>query len=77
VARKVIVIFALPCLLLLPQRLFLRRVAETFTGGELQDLRAQFALMDRDGSGTISYNELVDAVKAMKTGEGKTAVRYF
>lgn len=44
-------------------------IAKTFEASEIVDLRRQFALLDKDGSGTISIEEMVNALSDLRTGE--------
>lgn len=44
-------------------------IAKTFEANEIVDLRRQFALLDTDGSGTISIEEMVNALSHLRTGE--------
>lgn len=44
-------------------------IAKTFEADEIVDLRRQFALLDKDGSGTISIEEMVNALSDLRTGE--------
>ena len=49
-------------------------IAKTFDPNEIVDLRRQFALLDKDGSGTISIEEMVNALGDLRTGESATTV---
>ena len=45
------------------KKLAMRHLALTYTDEEIRDIREQFILMDADGTGTISIDELVDAIE--------------
>lgn len=51
------------------KKAILVEVAKTFKPSEIEHLQKQFALMDTDNSGTISIEEMINAVSALKTGE--------
>lgn len=57
------------------KRLFLIRVAETFSEDEVRSLRDQFVRMDKDGDGALTYNEMLEAIRSMRTGEQHQPVR--
>jgi serine/threonine protein kinase len=55
------------------KKAILIEVAKTFDPKEIEHLQRQFALMDEDNSGTISIQEMINAVSTFKTGrEGKS-----
>jgi Ca2+-binding EF-hand superfamily protein len=51
------------------KKAILVEIAKTFKETEIADLRKQFAVMDADNSGTISIDEMVQAMTSFKTGE--------
>ena len=57
-----------PLLLLIHQikQLALRHVAQTYSDEEIRDIRDQFALMDKDGTGTLSLDEMIEALQNMQ-----------
>merc|ERR1711959_777976 len=48
------------------KQLALRHVAQTYSD---EDIRDQFALMDKDGTGTLSLDEMIEALQNMQLGE--------
>jgi len=51
------------------KQLALRHVAQTYSDEEIRDIRDQFALMDKDGTGTLSLDEMIEALQNMQLGE--------
>lgn len=51
------------------KKAILIEIAKTFKEAEISDLRRQFAVMDKDNSGTISIDEMFEAMTRFKTGE--------
>lgn len=56
------------------KKLAMKKVAQTFTENEIRDLRDQFKAIDRDQSGRITYQELMESVRHMRTDESGTQV---
>jgi len=56
------------------KKLAIKKLAQTFSDEEIRDLKDQFRSIDRDGSGTITYQELMDSVRHMKTNEAGVQV---
>merc|ERR1712216_354327 len=52
----------------------LEQIASTFDDSEIRDLRDQFLIMDEDGDGLITVEEMLSATKKMRTGDGGRAV---
>mmetsp|Transcript_10806 Transcript_10806/g.22457 ORF Transcript_10806/g.22457 Transcript_10806/m.22457 type:complete len:549 (+) Transcript_10806:200-1846(+) len=50
------------------KQLALRHVAQTYSDEEIRDIRDQFALMDKDGTGTLSLDEMIEALQNMQLG---------
>mmetsp|Transcript_33930 Transcript_33930/g.95459 ORF Transcript_33930/g.95459 Transcript_33930/m.95459 type:complete len:952 (+) Transcript_33930:178-3033(+) len=53
------------------KQLALRHVASVYHEEEIRDLREQFALMDKDGDGALTLDEMVQALRKMELGEGR------
>lgn len=51
------------------KKLALRHVAMTYNENEIRDIRDQFTLMDKDGTGTLTMDEMVKALQNMQLGE--------
>lgn len=56
------------------KKAILVEVAKTFEPKELEHLKQQFALLDKDDSGTISIEEMIQALANFRTGHDGTAV---
>lgn len=56
------------------KQLILKDIASTFDEDELRDLRDQFLIMDENGDGNITLDEMMRATKKMRTGDGGKAV---
>jgi len=54
------------------KQLALRHVAMTYSDEEIRDIRDQFSLMDKDGTGTLSLDEMIQALQNMQLGENQT-----
>mmetsp|Transcript_3608 Transcript_3608/g.12670 ORF Transcript_3608/g.12670 Transcript_3608/m.12670 type:complete len:516 (-) Transcript_3608:3228-4775(-) len=50
------------------KQLALRHVAQTYSDEEIRDIRDQFAVMDKDGTGTLSLDEMIEALQTMQLG---------
>merc|ERR1711959_691876 len=44
-------------------------VVQSYSDEEIRDIRDQFALMDKDGTGTLSLDEMIEALQNMQLGE--------
>ena len=53
------------------KQLALRHVALSYDDDEIRDLREQFALMDTDNDGSLTLDEMVQALNKMQLGEGR------
>ena len=53
------------------KQLALRHVAMTYSDEEIRDIRDQFSLMDKDGTGTLSLDEMIQALQNMQLGENQ------
>jgi len=51
------------------KQLALRHVAMTYDDNEIRDIRDQFTLMDKDGTGTLTLDEMIQALRNMQQGE--------
>merc|ERR1712188_3114 len=51
------------------KQLALRHVAMTYSDEEIRDIRDQFSMMDKDGTGTLSLDEMIKALQDMQLGE--------
>jgi calcium-dependent protein kinase len=56
------------------KQLALRHVAMTYSDEEIRDIRDQFSLMDKDGTGTLSLDEMIQALQNMQAGEGRSSI---
>ena len=55
------------------KKAILVEVAKTFEPKEIEHLQQQFAIMDKDNSGTITIEEMITAMSTFKTGhDGKS-----
>jgi len=49
------------------KKIAIRKLAQTFSEDEVRDLKDQFRQIDKDQSGTITHQELIESVRHMKT----------
>jgi calcium-dependent protein kinase len=56
------------------KQLALRHMANALDEDELRELRSQFAMMDVDGDGVLTLDEMITALRKMEQGEGRTPI---
>merc|ERR1711871_794824 len=49
------------------KKIAIKKLAQTLTEEEIRDLKDQFRRIDKDNSGTITHQELVESVRHMRT----------